>query len=152
MTPVQITRAKLADLDRLAPLFDQYRQFYRQPENLDLAREFLEARLRLGDSVIFLAATERGPSGFVQLYPVFSSTAPRPGRLWLLNDLFVAPAARGAGVGRALMERAVDHGIATGATGVFLQTARDNHQAQRLYQALGFQRDDLFLVYERNLA
>jgi ribosomal protein S18 acetylase RimI-like enzyme len=151
VTPVRITRADPADLDRVAPLFDQYRQFYHQPADLSLAREFLEARLREGDSVIFLAANGAGACGFTQLYPVYASTAARPGLLWLLNDLFVSPQARGAGVGRALMQRALDHGIATGATGIFLQTARDNHGAQRLYEDLGFRRDDVFLVYERSL-
>ena len=151
MTPVRITRASLGDLDQLAPLFDQYRQFYHLPADLALAREFLQARLHVGDSVVFLAATGTAPCGFVQLYPVYASTAARPGRLWLLNDLFVSPEARGAGVGRALMQRALDHGIATGATGIFLQTARDNHGAQRLYEELGFRRDDVFLVYERSL-
>ena len=151
MTGVKIARAALTDLDRVAPLFDQYRQFYRLPPDLGLARQFVGERLRQEDSVIFHAARGEQPCGFVQLYPLFASTAARPGLLWLLNDLFVAPDARGAGVGRALMERACEHGRATGATGIFLQTARDNHSAQRLYQSLGFRLDEVFLVYERTL-
>jgi hypothetical protein len=31
---------------------------------------------------------------------------------------------------------------------LFLQTARANVSAQRLYESLGWTRDDLFLVYE----
>jgi ribosomal protein S18 acetylase RimI-like enzyme len=88
------------------------------------------------------------PIGFVQLYPVFSSTAARPGRLWLLNDLYVVPGARAKGAGRALMEHARTHAIKTGATGLFLQTARDNIVAQRLYESVGYRKDELFLVYE----
>jgi ribosomal protein S18 acetylase RimI-like enzyme len=141
----------LQDLDRVAPLFDSYRQFYRLPPDPGLALEFLRQRLQRGDSVIFLAERRETAIGFVQLYPLFSSTAPRPGRLWLLNDLFVAPSARGEGTGRALMERARAHAVATRATGLFLQTARDNARAQRLYESLGYRRDDLFLVYELQL-
>jgi GNAT superfamily N-acetyltransferase len=145
---MQIHLATPTDLDVVAPLFDLYRQFYGLPAAPQVAAGFISERLDRGDSVIFLARREEAGLGFVQLYPVFSSTAARPGRLWLLNDLFVTAAARGLGVGRALMERARNHALDSGATGIFLQTARDNLTAQRLYESLGYRRDDLFLVYE----
>jgi ribosomal protein S18 acetylase RimI-like enzyme len=145
---MNIGLATMVDLDAVAPLFDAYRQFYHCPPDLPLARRFLTERLQGGDSTIFLARDESGALGFVQLYPLFTSSSPVPGRLWLLNDLFVAPAARGRGAGRALLERARRYAEETGARGLFLQTARDNLTAQRLYESLGWQRDDLFLVYE----
>jgi ribosomal protein S18 acetylase RimI-like enzyme len=46
------------------------------------------------------------------------------------------------------MDRARTHAVDTRATGIFLQTARDNRTAQRLYESLGYQRDNTFLVYE----
>jgi ribosomal protein S18 acetylase RimI-like enzyme len=143
-----VRTASAADLGALAPLFDAYRQFYQQPADLALSRAFIADRLDRGDSVIFLAWEGGRAVGFVQLYPVFSSTAPTPGRLWLLNDLFVAPAARSRGAGRALLQQARVLAIETGAVGLFLQTARTNVSAQRLYESLGWRRDDLFLVYE----
>jgi ribosomal protein S18 acetylase RimI-like enzyme len=143
-----IQLATPGDLEIVAPLFDQYRQFYRQPPAPELARSFIADRLALGDSAIYLARSGREGIGFVQMYPLFSSTAARPGRLWILNDLYVTPAARDQGVGRALMERARTHAVDSRATGIFLQTARDNLTAQRLYESLGYHRDDLFLVYE----
>jgi ribosomal protein S18 acetylase RimI-like enzyme len=143
-----IQLATPGDLEIVAPLFDQYRQFYRQPPAPELARSFIADRLAQRDSAIYLARSGPAGIGFMQLYPLFSSTAARPGRLWLLNDLYVTPPARGQGVGRALMERARTHAVDSGATGIFLQTARDNLTAQRLYEALGYHRDDLFLVYE----
>jgi ribosomal protein S18 acetylase RimI-like enzyme len=145
---MHIRQATSSDLDLVAPLFDAYRQFYQLAPDLAVARAFIAERLGQGDSVIFIATEGAEALGFVQLYPVFSSTAARPGRLWLLNDLYVTAVARGKGTGRALMERARKHAIGTNATGLFLQTARDNIQAQRLYEALGYQRDDHFLVYE----
>jgi ribosomal protein S18 acetylase RimI-like enzyme len=146
-----IRQATTDDLDLVAPLFDAYRQFYRLEANLPLSRSFLAERLRLGDSTIYLAEENGAGLGFVQLYPVFSSTSAEPGRLWLLNDLYVIPEARGRRVGHALMERARELGVATRARGLFLQTARDNTLAQRLYQSLGYRRDDHFLVYELDL-
>jgi ribosomal protein S18 acetylase RimI-like enzyme len=148
---MEIRRAASSDLDLIAPLFDSYRQFYRCPPDPALARAFIAERLGHGDSVIFVALQGNAALGFVQLFPVFTSTAMRPGRLWLLNDLYVAPAARAKGIGRGLMEAARQHAVGTNASGLFLQTARDNAAAQRLYQSLGYRRDDLFLVYELSL-
>lgn len=146
-----VRQAGPADVDLVAPLFDAYRQFYRQPSDLALAREFLAERLDRQESVIFLAERDGCAVGFVQLYPLFSSTAARPRRLWLLNDLFVAAAVRGGGVGRALLDRARRLAEETGAVGLELATARTNVGAQRLYQSLGYRLDDQFLRYELGL-
>jgi GNAT superfamily N-acetyltransferase len=146
MTTVQLRQATIDDLDAVAPLFDSYRQFYQKPSDLDGARAFLRERLERGESVIFLALLDDGtPAGFTQLYPIFSSTSMQCA--WLLNDLFVAPVARRAGVGRALLECAAEFGRTTQAKELMLQTAVDNVPAQRLYESLGWQRDTDFYVY-----
>lgn len=146
-----VRQATPGDVDLVAPLFDAYRQFYQQPSDPALARDFIAERLARAESVVFVAERDGRAVGFVQLYPLFSSTAPRPRRLWLLNDLFVAPAARGGGVGRALMDRARRLAEETGAVGLELATARTNTGAQRLYQSLGYRVDDGFLRYELGL-
>jgi ribosomal protein S18 acetylase RimI-like enzyme len=148
---ITVREATPGDLDRLAPLFDAYRQFYERPPNLALSRDFLAQRLNRHESVVFLAEEDGSALGFVQLYPLFSSTSERPGRLWLLNDLFVAPEARGRGVGRSLMDRARRLAEETGACGLELATARTNRQAQSLYESLGYRRDDEFFRYELHL-
>jgi ribosomal protein S18 acetylase RimI-like enzyme len=147
----RVRRAGPADADAIAPLFDAYRQFYARPSDLPLARRFVADRLERDESVIFLAERDGRAVGFVQLYPVFSSTAPHPRRLWLLNDLYVAPEARGAGVARALMAAARRMAEATGACGLELVTARSNVAAQRLYRSLGWRQDDAFLRFELGL-
>jgi ribosomal protein S18 acetylase RimI-like enzyme len=146
-----IRQASAADIELVAPLFDAYRQFYAQPSDLDLARAFIAERLTRGESVIFLAERAGRSVGFVQLYPLFSSTAARPRRLWLLNDLYVSPEARSGGVGRALMDRARQLAEATDAVGLELATARTNVGAQRLYESLGYRVDEHFLRYELGL-
>jgi ribosomal protein S18 acetylase RimI-like enzyme len=148
---MSIRQATLEDLDLVAPLFDAYRQFYRQPPDLPLARAFLQARLGGGDSVIYLAEEEGTVVGFVQLYPLFSSTAPRPGRIWLLNDLYVTPDVRGRGVGRQLMDRARQLAEETGARSIELTTASSNTRAQALYESLGYRRDEEFFYYSLGL-
>ncbi len=137
---VIVREAGLEDVGRLAPLFDGYRQFYRQPADPEGARRFLAERLGAGESRIFLAETEDGwPLGFVQLFPSFSSVSMR--RLWILNDLFVAPDARRSGVARALMNRARDLAVETGAKGLILETESHNAPARRLYEGLGWALD-----------
>jgi ribosomal protein S18 acetylase RimI-like enzyme len=142
---MKIVRAERKHLEQVATLFDQYRQFYKQPPDAAAARAYIEQRLQNGDSVIFLAEEDGGALGFVQLYPSLASIPMRP--IWILYDLFVAPAARTSGVGRALMDRARQHAEETNAHQLILETATDNLTAQRLYEKLGYKRDDEFYRY-----
>jgi ribosomal protein S18 acetylase RimI-like enzyme len=147
MDEIHIVRAEHRHLEKLAPLFDAYRIFYKQPSDVVAAYDFLHERLSNLESVIFLALStgDRG-LGFTQLYPSFSSVSLC--RLWILYDLFVDPEARQRGVGRALMERAHQFAADSGAGLVQLSTARDNFQAQALYESLGYVRDTEFYSYE----
>jgi len=147
MPDVRTVRAELDDLDALVPLFDGYRRFYREGSDVVGARAFLADRIKRGESVIFLAVVDGGIVGFTQLYPLFSSVSLK--RLWLLNDLFVAPDARKSGAGRALLERAERWARETGAKGLTLSTEVTNLAAQRLYEACGWTKDDEFVHYHR---
>ena len=142
---VRIVRATAADADRIAPLFDAYRQFYKKKADLAGARAFIGERLEKDESVIFLALAGDRAVGFVQLYPCFSSTAMK--RMWILNDLFVTPEARRGGAAKALMERARQWAVDTKSDGLWLETAVDNHPAQRLYESLGWKRDNDYYRY-----
>lgn len=145
---IRIQQATPDDLDTAAQLFDAYRQFYKRPPDLDAARRYLSARLAKRDSVMYLGyapASSARASGFVNLYPSLDSLAMKP--LWILYDLYVAPAARRHGLGRALMNRATQLARDTGASCLVLETAKDNLQAQALYEQLGYQRDELFYRY-----
>jgi ribosomal protein S18 acetylase RimI-like enzyme len=140
--------ATAADADRVAPLFDAYRQFYGLPPDLRLCRRYLAERLARDESVVLLAGEADGTAlGFVQMYPGFSSLA--AARTYVLYDLFVDPAARQRGVGRRLMEAAAEEARRRGAVSLVLSTAKTNHPAQRLYESLGWVRDEEF--YEYNL-
>lgn len=141
-----VERAGPADLEGLLPLFEGYRSFYRRAPDHRAARAFLEARLERGDSVVYLARDPGRAVGFVQLYPAFSSVRMR--RMWILNDLFVDPAARGRGVAKRLMERARAHAEETGAAGLLLETERSNEVAAALYRSLGWTRETTFDRYE----
>ena len=137
---VTTRRATRDDLDVVAPLFDAYRQFYGQPCDVSRARTWLSDRMQAAESVVLLAERDGRPSGFVQLYPMFSSV--RTARLWILNDLFVASDARRSGVARALLDAAAQFARDDGAAGLMLETGRDNAPARALYRAAGWQEDE----------
>lgn len=142
--------ATAADLEAAAALFDAYRQFYEQPSDLALARRYITERFQKNESVLIVAEDGTGALiGFTQLYPTFCSV--RAAHTFVLYDLFVAPAARGTGAGRALMLAAEAHARQAGAARMELSTARTNLIGQSLYESLGWERDISFLVYGRNL-
>lgn len=141
-----VVRANMSQIDRLAELFDGYRQFYEQSSDIDGARAFLTERLNNQESVIFLAVDENGKGiGFTQLYPVFTSVGMR--RAWLLNDLFVAEEARKKGFAETLLHKAREYALSTNAKYLMLETAKSNASAQRLYERLGWVADREHLYY-----
>ena len=143
---VIIAQAGLQDVEKIAKLFNAYRIFYQQESDLGLAQQFIQARLTDNESVIFYARDEQGHYlGFTQLYPNFSSVSAQ--RTWVLNDLYVSEAARGAGLGRQLLNRAKAFATATKAKGIALETAESNIGAQKLYESLGYKKSSGFFGY-----
>ena len=146
---IDIERARLEDLDEFVRLFEAYRAFYRCELDAAAARSYLGARLRNGESTVFLAwqtgEAGRRAVGFTQLYPCWASLRLAPS--WVLYDLYVDASARRSGVAQALLERALAHARAAGASVVTLETAVDNTPAQGLYESTGWKRDTDFYTY-----
>ena len=93
-----------------------------------------------------MALVDGAAVGFTQLYPSFSSGA--MARIFILNDLFVAPEARGCGAGSALLKAAAQYGRSVGATRLVLSTEVTNTTAQSVYEKKGWKRDTAFYVYQ----
>ena len=147
---ISIREATVADIPAVAGLFDLYRQLYEQPPDLPLAKEFIAKRIANRESAILVAeSTADGLLGFCQLYPSFCSVEAQP--IYVLYDLFVAPAARKAGVGRMLLCAAEATAVTNGKARMDLTTARTNTRAQALYESLGWVRDDIFFAYNRRI-
>lgn len=133
-----------------APLFDDYRQFYKLPSDLSLSHDFLYTRLSQNESKVAIAQNEQGRTiGFMQLYPLFSSLTKSLdlSKAWLLNDLYVAPESRGLNVGKTLLAFAQQLARDSHAATLMLETAKTNVIAQSLYEKCGWQRDNEFYVY-----
>lgn len=147
---ITVRPAQLADVSAVAPLFDAYRQFYEKPADLELATRFITERIANADSAIFFAEDRDGQAlGFVQLYPSFSSVS--AGRIYVLNDLFVAPAARRSNVARSLMHAAAEFARRNGALRLSLSTGKTNEKAQALYESEGWVRDEKYFYYSLTL-
>ena len=149
MNSITIRQAVLVDLDAVVTLFDAYRQFYGQASDEAAAKTFLKARFEHGQSVVLLAESQGQAVGFTQLYPSFSSVS--MARVFVLNDLFVAPTARRLGVGEALLTAAADHARQLGAVRLSLNTDVQNLPAQALYESMGWARDQKYFAYHLSL-
>lgn len=142
---MNIIRVTREDILLVVPLFDDYRQFYKQPSDLEGARRFLQERILKDESVVFLAMDKEQAVGFVQLYPTFSSVALK--RAYILNDLYVSEAARKKGVASLLMEAAYSYSSEQNGHYITLQTAVTNEEAQKLYKKMGMHVDEEMLNY-----
>ncbi len=135
---LSIIQAKTEHLKDVAPLFDSYRVFYKQPSDLKAALIFLNDRFSKNESILFLAYEGNTPVGFTQLYFTFSSVSLKPSLI--LNDLYVHKDFRKRNIGAALLEKAKSYCVQNGYKGLVLETAVDN-PAQKLYEKLGWKKD-----------
>lgn len=141
-----------ADLPDLLPLMRAYCAFYETAPGDDalerLARACLADPRATGTQLLARDASGQA-AGFATIYWLWSSTRAVP--IGLMNDLFVAPAARGTGLGRALIEACARVALERGVEVLEWQTAPDNHRAQRVYDATPAERST-WLTYEWDLA
>jgi GNAT superfamily N-acetyltransferase len=147
-----IREARPADFDQWTGLWAGYNAFYE----------------RVGPTAVPDAVTRLTWSRFFDAYePMHALVAERDGALLglahilyhrnttlvgpicYLQDLFTAPAARGQGVGRALIEAVYGHAKAGGSERVYWLTHETNATAQRLYDSLADRPG--FILYRKNL-
>lgn len=146
----EIVKAENKHLEELGRLFNLYRIFYQEEDDLEKASKYISSRFNDGDSMIFVA--EEGDTklaGFVQLYPSFCSVSAVP--ILILYDLFVDHSQRSKGIGRLLMNAARDFAKENGYGRLELSTSKDNRIGQSLYESLGYELDQEFLHYSLNV-
>jgi len=142
-------KATSNDVEHLSELFNAYRMFYQKASAIQSAKTFLEDRISNKDSEIFVAQnTTNKLVGFVQLYPLFSST--RMKKFWLLNDLFVHPEFRGNSISIGLIQKAKDLVLESKACGMYLETEKSNLIGNNLYPKTGFELNTDCNFYEWN--
>lgn len=127
-----------------------YQRFY-EVEEIDVERNRSFFRRFIApseDGVLLGAWRDSALLGYACLYWHFSSLG--ASEAVLMNDLYVDAAARGEGVGRALIEASAELARERGAALLEWSTAPDNVRAQRLYDSTGATRSS-WLEYELRL-
>jgi len=137
-------------LERLLPMIAEYQRFYEVEEiDEERNREFFARFVSPSENGMLLGAwRDDDLIGYACLYWHFTSLV--PAETVLMNDLFVAEAARGQGVGRALIEAGASVARDRGAHHLEWATAPDNATARRLYDSTGAERST-WIEYELEL-
>ena len=140
-----VRRATQDDLAQLAVLFDEYRQFYGASSQIQLSYDFLKQRFENQESVIFIHIKDDVITGFVLLYLGFSSVA--CSTYYILDDVYVTPSYRRQGSARQLIDTAILFARHENALRLTLETQKTNYQSHKLYESMGFVKDDEFQIY-----
>lgn len=135
-------RARRADLDALvAMLADDVLGARRERPGPPLPRAYEAAFAAIdADPNQELVVAERGgqAAGFLQITFV-PSLSYQGGWRALIESVRVAGALRGQGIGRALLEHAIERARERGCHMVQLTSDRRRHDAVRFYESLGFE-------------
>ena len=140
-----VKRAEFQDLEKLAILFDEYRQFYGSSSNLTLSYQFLKQRFENQQSVIFIHVKDDVFTGFILLYLGFSTVA--CSTYYILDDVYVSPKFRRQGSAKQLIDTAILFATHKNALRISLETQRTNYQSQHLYEKMGFIKDEQYYTY-----
>jgi GNAT superfamily N-acetyltransferase len=146
MTEISLRALKSSDYEGWLPLWQGYLEFYQTALSAEQT-ELTWQRLCDEDFDLFgvVAVADGQLAGIAHFSPAISSWSVDPDVY--LEDLFVDPALRGAGIGRALIEYVTQLAATNGARKVFWQTHRDNTPARALYDTLGKLSE--FVIYEK---
>lgn len=143
---ITLVETKIEQLDALAKLFNQYMIFYKKPPDETRYKNYLKARIENNEATIYIAYNDKNvPLGFVLNYYSFSSVS--QGRIVVLNDLFVLSEYRKNGIAEKLIYQTFELAKQVEAIRVDLGTSVDNYSAQRLYEKIGFSKDEDFFAY-----
>lgn len=141
-----IKKATMLDLEEISELFNQYRVFYNQKDDIETAKNFIKDRVKNKQSLIFYAINNKGKYlGFTQLYPVFSSV--NVTKTLILNDLYVYCDFRKLGIANELMNKVREYAIENNYSSISLETGKENTKAQSLYEKFGYKKEDNYYSY-----
>lgn len=151
---IEIRRAGPEDAAEIARLLHGFNTEFEEPTP-DVATLTERSRRLLDEGEMTVLLAGSGPDGL-------SLLRFRPS-LWLdgleahLAELYVVPALRGRGIGRALLEATIAIARETGAGGIDLNTGETDTAARALYESMGFTNREgppdgpSMLFYERDI-
>jgi ribosomal protein S18 acetylase RimI-like enzyme len=154
MTNDQVRLATSSDAAEAARLLHDFNtEFDEATPGVEALTKRIVEVLEAGAATILLGG--QGPDGIAVLR--FRPAIFEPKQTAYLEELYVAPARRGQGLGRALLEAAIDVSRDEGASWIELGTSEDDRAARALYESAGFTNREgrpdgpVMFVYEREL-
>lgn len=151
---IQVRRAGVEDAADVAQVLHDFNTEYDEPTpGVQRLTEILTAMFAAGEVTVLLAGA--APDGLAVLRFRTAIWTGEPEAH--LQELYVVPALRGQGIGRALLEATMDAARQAGATGIDLNTGETDTAARGLYESSGFTNLEggpdgpSMLFYEREL-
>jgi GNAT superfamily N-acetyltransferase len=137
MSSFTINPAGERDVLDLLGMIHELAEFEQLAHELEVTADSLREALFAKDPVgrALMARLKGEPAGYAVFYRTFSTFVGRPGIF--LDDLYVRPAFRKLGIGRALLTRVAQIGAQAGGGRLEWITLRWNEHAFRFYQSVG---------------
>lgn len=148
----RVRPATPADYDGWRPLWDGYNAFYERVGPTAVSEDVTRLTWqRFFDAYEPMHALVAEADGRLigMVHYIYHRNTTMVGPTCYLQDLFTAEAARGKGVGRALIEAVYAAARAAGSPRVYWQTHETNRTAQRLYDTIADKSG--FIVYRKNV-
>jgi ribosomal protein S18 acetylase RimI-like enzyme len=152
--PIQIRRAGPDDAAAIARLLHDFNAEFGEPTpGVEALTGYARQLLAAGEMTVLLAG--EGPDGISLIR--FRNSVWTGGPEAHLQELYVVPALRGRGIGRALLEATMAAAREAGASGIDLNTGATDTAARALYESCGFTNREgapdgpSMLFYERDL-
>jgi ribosomal protein S18 acetylase RimI-like enzyme len=151
---VSIRRAGPEDAAAIARLLHDFNAEYSEPTpGVEALTEYSRRLLERGEMTVLLAGGGPGGISLIRFRPCVWTGGPEAH----LQELYVVPSLRGQGIGRKLLETALETARNEGATHMELGTSEDDTAARALYESAGFTNREgspdgpVMLFYEREL-
>jgi ribosomal protein S18 acetylase RimI-like enzyme len=142
---ITIVSASLEDLPSIKQLLAELTEAVEDTEGFDLQHfdESIHQLVRGPTNHILVARDEGRLLGFVSFN--IRRTLLHPGSSGLIDELVVEKTSRGSGVGRRLIDAAIEKCRELGCCEVEVSTEKSNTRARRFYRACGFEEDAVLL-------
>ena len=139
---LNIQKVTTTTLPELTNLICEYQEFYKHSPDYNHNLEFLRGFLENNDGIFFIASINTQYVGYVNFYFSYSSVTAR--KIAILNDLYVRPQFRNQGIGRQLIDFAINYAKISGIKQIRWFTRIDNTHAQKLYAKYNTTKTDWF--------
>ena len=151
---IQVRQATVEDAAAIARLLHDFNLEFLEPTpGVEPLTGYVRQLFEAGEMAVMLAGDAPDGLALLRFRPSVWTGEPEAH----LQELYVVPDRRGQGIGRRLLEEAIEFSRAAGATGIDLNTGETDTAARALYESMGFSNREggpdgpPMLFYEREI-